>query len=565
MAGLSDLPLELVLWVFSYVDDIADLLNLSLVCKAVNIHVEPLVYRYYTNSDRDFTESGSRSMRAFFRTLAIRPELALHVKSVDFYPWHIKRDFKEPEWDYKPKRMPDQVFETYVNAAKKAQIMDAAQDCYSLRPMRQLNPWESFWFDDSDDDSDGHRRRSHPTRSTPSVGDPHDIALARCLRQGIQEAEVIVLLSQLSRLEEMNLRGWPGGSLSMQKLFSRTPHGFSALKKLRVSGIDGELEFLLAELAPVLRLPSMRTLEAYCATDQDDDGRRKILAFEPGSLSLTNIFLEFCAFSQHSIANLLKGCKALEKFTYITGGPSIGPYQFTAPELREALLCQKGTLKYFYLDLSMEWSYLDDYGIIGSLTEFEKLEELTMDYGALRAHMSILDVWTGGDEGHTMHAHLDQSLGEQLPRSLQRLNIIATSHIIVPILLEFLEHATERNPMLTRLNIDPMDKDYGLDDPDEYQEMLYRFKKAGITFTETLESERQPRSRMNSWVSEGYPNNLVRWNTRKRRYERYEASKRHLYIAALGNTVAGRLYQNHRPARRESTLRTARILRPNRR
>ncbi|KAF2144448.1 uncharacterized protein K452DRAFT_284766 [Aplosporella prunicola CBS 121167] len=521
-AGLDGgIPVELVNWILSFIEDPEDLLNLTLSSKFIKKCVERFLYSSYRNLTLE-----THSLVAMVHRLIDEPNLAQLMKNVEIGHWNTKRRVISPNYDYHLEKITNDEFRRLVDAAKQTGLVDATQnsDPDSLRPIVKNEgtyyDYGSGYDTDAYDSETEGQYAVHPDEA--DGGDYSDVQLLRCLRYGIEDAQVILLLSLLPRLEKLSLKEVPDGvRLSWDKLSS--VHKFPVLREIRASGVDGEIPWDLRYLKPLLSLPSMRELKAYLSTSSGEVAFAEMFDFQPKSLFLTHIHLERCTIDTDTIENLLKGCKGLESFAFTVAGNGLEDDefngslpQFTAPQLKKALLAQKGSLKELTVDMS-DWCFRHDYGTFGSLMEFEVLERLTMDYGTLRWHpdLGLDEADYNSDEMHRLNT--EPPLPELLPKSLKVLNILWAPPVIVVNLLQFGSTPRKEYPNLSSIDITMFELDFTRREAPGYGMMVTQLKDMGIAYMERSQCAKPPVPTLLSWLAEPYI--LTRWNTGTSKYE----------------------------------------------
>ena len=98
------------------------------------------------------------------------------------------------------------------------------------------------------------------------------------------------------------------------------------------------------------------------------------MGFTPSMLK--QVFLEYSSINVRSAETLIRACRHLEFFTFISGGTYSGPERFTCSEIKEILMLQARSLTHLYLGMDEEWVRTFDPGWIGSLVDFSGLKRL---------------------------------------------------------------------------------------------------------------------------------------------------------------------------------------------
>ncbi|KAL0260708.1 hypothetical protein SLS55_004398 [Diplodia seriata] len=534
LAGLYDLPPELLDWVISYADQV-DLLNLSLVCKSINKLVAAHLYSEYINTNLQYR----RHLSNFLLIVSKHANLAHHVRRVELGVWNTKLVYLHPGFRKDVPKLPDDMFDSFVAAAKQSGLVHQDQDCEHLRPIKKNNElwceygstYDSDGFD-SDDLDEVDSDLSESVSSTPSRRPkPHDdVEFLRCLKHGLEDPQVILLLSKLPRLQELSLRGpHMSQGLSWDKLCANS---LRSLTKLKLAGNSSDSTWDIAELNTVIQLPSLRELHGYMATsDEWDDVIKKSLQVEPKSLSLTHIYLERCALGPKTIKNLVQGCKALEAFSYVAGGRYVGYEQFRAKEAKEHLLRHKTTLKYLALDLS-HWDFPRNFTSFRSMADFTSLEKVVMDYGTLRwkpthflaapATMMEEDNHSDGedvDNGNIHVANTQPPLPDLLPASLKELVIFQAPPVIVENLVAFETSRTDQHPHLRSVKIHASKRKVAR--LDDHKRLPDLFRERGIEYAEPPVDMTFPIPQMHDWIMDARTRRMTRWDPQAGKYQSF--------------------------------------------
>lgn len=524
--GLYDLPHELLDWVISYADPV-DFLNLSLVCKSFNRLVVSHLYAEYINTNLQYR----RPISNFLLKVALDPNLAHHVRHVELGVWNTKLVFLHPGFRRDVPALPDDQFANLVRAAKQAGLVQPDQDHSRLHPIKKSNDlwcrygpaYDSDGYDSDDLDelgSDFSDRETPPPRSKPH----DDVEFLRCLKRGLEDPQVILLLSSLPRLQELSLRGpHMSQGLPWEKLCS---HSLRSLTKIKLAGNSSDSTWDIAELNAIIRLPSLRELHGYMATsDEWDDIVTRTLQIEPATLSLTHINFERCALGNTTIKRLIEGCKALESFSYVAGGRYVGYEQFRAKEVKEHLLKHKTTLKYLALDLS-HWDFPRNFKSFKSMTDFSCLEKVVMDYGTLRwrpCHFfaPIAMIQDEGDddddEGDVHAANTRPPLPDLLPKSLKELVIFQAPPVIVENLVAFETSCQNQHPHLKSVKIHTTRRK--LAKAEDYDRLPGIFEEKGIEYDEPPITLDFPIPQMHDWIMDSKVRRMTRWNPYDKMYQ----------------------------------------------
>ncbi|KAK8217991.1 hypothetical protein IWZ01DRAFT_491634 [Phyllosticta capitalensis] len=435
--AFGDLPPEMLMSIISHIDNEADLLNLSLVSKQVNALVQPTLYSSYLNFNM---EVFSRSITPFLRNILNNESLARACKRVDLGAWNTVHGAWEDGDLGDCKDLSTEDFELFVNAAKDSNVIQHRHSTRNIKP----------WRADEEENTHG----------PPKLDTDQDFL--RTLRAGMQEPQLVTMLSCLPRMEELCLRGVD--FVEEPSVWKAMTFNTKSLKKLTLSRSPETCGFLFEGIEPVLQLPSLRELRALGpAADKDkgsDEGPG--LDLEKKSLSLTHITLEGAAFTVNCMSSLIAACKHLVQFTYTIhnrwkeefSGPDV---HFTIPQLKQWLLAHKDSLKHLTIDFN-KWPYANDYKTIGSMEQFTALETYAIDYGALRWHPTIyfdpmVGVTTNNSQEEAAEANLSPPLPTLFPSSLRELTIFHSPPMVVESLMALQETPVEKLPCLDRINL----------------------------------------------------------------------------------------------------------------
>ncbi|KAF2495102.1 hypothetical protein BU16DRAFT_561408 [Lophium mytilinum] len=505
MACLLDLPVELIHEIFSYISNQADLSRLSRVSRHLNAVAIPFVYETYPNGDNS---APWRSFRPFLRTIIARPDLAQLVKRIELRRWetelaHIGK--RTNEW-----HPPEGDIDLFVNMAKKISLIAADADAGGCSPethnIEAMGPnrvphigaydqlaWDlsNIYQDEegSDQDSDVESERSAMELATrvddPSDGDDSPLddeeesrdlrasryraaryRAARYLRQkhghirlkrdkdwlrmlysGVEDADVVLLLALLPRLQELHILGMPNTPfLYWDFILKANP--LVCLKK--VSFNPGPKGGGLDCLGCLFSIPSLRTLSGTFM-DASWGWRSDELA----SSNLTVIDIEDSVFIEWSAEQLIHSCKALETFGYAGGVyaeniPRRSSVGMVDPRsLKHSLRSQRRTLKNLKALFVYSATHEDHGGgyedhSLGSLRDFDKLETLWVRYEEL--------VYAGWFK-NGKPVVLPTCLSDVLPPSIVSLHIDDVSICDIPQLGKIAMLRAARFPNLKTVNM----------------------------------------------------------------------------------------------------------------
>ncbi|KAK7558982.1 hypothetical protein IWX49DRAFT_419742 [Phyllosticta citricarpa] len=438
---ISDLPPEMLMSVISFVDNEADLLNLSLASKQINALVQPALYSSYLNLNMYY----SRSITPFLRNILKNESLARACKKVDLGSWMNTFGFWQFYLGDKMKELSPDDFDLFANAAQTSKIVQNRDNARKIRP---------FHTQREDDD---------PRDFEPNI--KTDENYLRSLMTGIEEPQVILMLSCLPRIEELCLR--EVDDIEEPSLWSRMASnagpGLKTLKKLTLSREPFSSTFRFHGLEPVLRLPSLREFRALSPIDIDHQwDQHNGFELQEKSISLAHIVLEDASFGERGISSLIAACKHLESLTYTVrcdrfeGHPESGVH-FTLLQLKQSLLAHKDSLKHLTIDMS-RWVYSHDHKTIGPLDPFTALETLAIDDGSLRWHKKGSTLLMDREpvviaDADVHEAKVSPPLLTILPRTLRELTVFCAPPVVVESLMALEDTPVDRLPFLNRIYI----------------------------------------------------------------------------------------------------------------
>ncbi|KAF2488522.1 hypothetical protein BU16DRAFT_568397 [Lophium mytilinum] len=410
MPELLDLPNELVDQVVSNLSGHkTDLCNLSLVSRRVRNITKATLYGLY--SYELFQQA--YSFRPFLRTILRDPMLASYTRTAKIRVWRTAADIysflNEPD----PPRRED--LQLFVDAGRYVSLNS-----------------EPDWYES--------------------------------IIRGVEDAEVMLLVSQLPNLRELHLAmppstrlRWHFVSNEAQKARHGLPAMYHSLTRLCVENGAGEGGFQVGTLAPFLGLPSLRIFEAYqCQSQNGLWTAANFNAFAEQNIAafgITSINLEWSILSIEAITALITSCKALKSFKYThhyRAAPRLSIDQFDARQLIKVLSRHCETLEHLELGLQSGW---DPHRVqllvhmlvagnfrLGDLRPFRKLATLDCEQTAFMTTTPGLQSssrpWT-----------------ELLPTSLKKLVIRACDDDIVPCLSTLASSHKTDFPLLGKVQV----------------------------------------------------------------------------------------------------------------
>jgi hypothetical protein len=335
---LQNLPTEVLVAIFSFVQDSQSVLNLCLQSHFFKEIAEPVLYTNFTGPDGN-KFGRTKQTRAFHLAILRRPELAQHVRSMSLQAHWTELGSCPPE-----------VLDGF-KSKELALLFPEAQKSTTSSTYRN---WLSY------------------------------------VEEGPEEA---LLLTAVPKLENLHLSmGWyPVRYLETVFSLARE-HDVDFLKRLhglkiiyRASGRG----LNLSNFVQLLRLPSLEKFEArYVSIELDDERQRSTLyreeasrprqyEFQPDSLSFQTLKLYESAICGQAMLKILNACKALKIFHYSNGSPGRGYEQFSPAQLYPGLSKHKNILEEIRLmDISATISGPDGDHVLGSFADFPLLKSV---------------------------------------------------------------------------------------------------------------------------------------------------------------------------------------------
>lgn len=426
MAQLLDLSAEIILSI-AFLLRRADLLNISLTCKRLNVTTEPALFREYRNRRL----KRSHPLSKFVLRIVKRPNLAKYVKVVDVKGWDTLDSFNPKYYEVAPQfeqtreakqlgfcenRDPEPTMEEYVlctEAAKNAGIIE------SIFPYEQessvLSRAKSML---SSDLRHGTRFYTYLfDKDTPMQALSSDQKFCQLLRAGIEDPFAMLLFAILPNVGDIFLRGANSDGTALH--WPRPKHGFKALRRLRAGGMDMQLPWGIGYLNSLLDTAELDEFMVHNAAswfpDADDDiwpGARNLpINLRPGSLRLKRLELVSCVLNISDMRILLRACPQLKSLYYSAGIEENEVHNFTPHELCELLEPLKDVLEELYMEIIPQ---IDDFmnlnGRITTLSHFTALKVLDT-VPEMWEHLIEEDV--GGDISSA-----EERLCNRLPSSL---------------------------------------------------------------------------------------------------------------------------------------------------
>ncbi|OAL51460.1 hypothetical protein IQ07DRAFT_599407 [Pyrenochaeta sp. DS3sAY3a] len=402
---LEGLPTELLLLVGSLLSQ-ADLLNVSLVCRALRKATEPELYREYSNCHED-----GRSFKPFVRELIAHPELSGYPRSLSLrayrtlYDWHSGSQRTAgylPAWTTLDK----EEYELFAGAAVDAGVIDKALD-----------------FDTEDlSRSFIDRRSTDNAAEDPAWEEDEDVSFdeqfCRSLKVSMDEPFVLLLVALLPGIRVIDLHGAPRHPSALPW---KAAHGFKRLTHLSVSSTRGNDVCGLGFLNEVLNGSNLEQFNCYGVHSQKGDDQAsstfpKRLDILPGLAKMTSLVLQDCSVTPAEMRMMMESSAPLRLFHY--SNSKNHSTRFPMAELSSLLELHKTTLEEIYLHVHPQ-SESNPYDPLCSLRDFARLKTLHFNFGIWKNIMTPEDI----DLESPLDAE-DDRLSEMLPASLEHLAIL---------------------------------------------------------------------------------------------------------------------------------------------
>ncbi|OCK74861.1 hypothetical protein K432DRAFT_185812 [Lepidopterella palustris CBS 459.81] len=378
MATIKDLPNELLIEILSSIPktEKKTFWSLCLTSKLFRALAEPLLYHSY----QFYYQYNSPSL-SFITSVANRPELALHVRSVVIDGWQLKHYPKNPQ----------------LGTQTQALLRQAAERF--RYPPAYINKWK---------------------------GD---------LSNSVDDARFALMLLLTAKLEELSLI-FPSYDIEIKdpwflRLVDKALddpvrirfHEFRHLKTLKVAYSEfAHGGFLLTTFAPLFRLPALRTFEATKCFQPND---MPAYHWPEKSSSMESITFHQSQLSREALHALLRACKGIKHFNFgwtCMVPLSEEPQHIDYIALDSSLRTQQHsleTLSLSFADIRAEELWAFDPNVIGSLRSlraFPNLKSITVPVNALLDFAAN----TSADPSIAARAQL----ANLLPSSLERLRFV---------------------------------------------------------------------------------------------------------------------------------------------
>lgn len=345
MARLSDLPMELLLAIFTYFHPVEDrklVLSLCEVSRTFCGAAQQLLFSSFDTGARCIHckspnckiriegECQLQPLIPFTRTIIARPDLAERVQKLMIRE-HSCKPQPMSQW---PNALTADTIRHYTNAIQTLKVKEKTQ-------------WLS--------------------------------AIVGC----VFDAFMIVLMSQTPNVKHLSLvldRNRLGSFLVLAREMHRSSIGFPYLGNLRSLDINcyDKRPIQLQSIIPILALPRLREASiAYCAGSSDTDWPDEIV---PGSLKLTSISLSPAGIDQSCLAKLAEACACLKRFIYVVMDYS-GLELVEPPQIQPALYSQRKSLEEVRIEYRESWStnminpdWCPKYGSFRDFTNLKRLD-----------------------------------------------------------------------------------------------------------------------------------------------------------------------------------------------
>jgi hypothetical protein len=331
---LQNLPTEILIAIFREIQDPQSLLNICLQSRYFNEVAEPVLYANFSGPDgHEFRRT--KSTKAFHSALLRKPELAQHVRSMSI----------QAHWT--------QIYNCSPEVLK----------AFASKELAKLFP-------------DAHTLTKN---GTPSK---------HWLAQNLEGPEECLLLTGVPKLETLHLSvGWYPVEL-FEKLFTlacdEKATFLKRLRNLRIVYRNSGRGLNLSNYLPLLRLPSLSTVEAFHVSIELDDERQRLslsaehrlhqYRWQPNSLNFETLKFHESAICGQHMCNLLHACKTLKVFQYSSGSPNRGYEQFSPSQLYPGLIKHRHTLEVIRLIDISTIAGRENERSLGSFAEFPRLK-----------------------------------------------------------------------------------------------------------------------------------------------------------------------------------------------
>ena len=459
--SLFALSVELLLCIASSLQR-QDLLNLSLTCKLLRSASEPELFREYSNVSQH-----GRSFLPFLRRLIGQPDLDKHVQKLHLRSWTTltMSSDKDPGSDrilQESLRQRDSgpICGAQLSPADYSLLVQAARNTGVIRTVAPVD--RSTWEPEVVD------MNTRTTAVEPLLGGayPFDRIFCERLRAGCENPLVVLLIALLPNVREIVLDGVPS---DLHALIWWPKHGFPALRILTACAIDGDLQWPLMFLQPLLVSGKLRILKASHATSarlplttrEPTNQKLPLLALSSGTLNLERLELENCSLGVLELQLLLRSCSGLKHFLYTSRRCEVGPWSPSPAAFVELLRPHQTTLHSLILDVE---AHRYDDKTDNKLTLIHSLAHMT----ALKVLVTAPELWhsvTVDDDKFNVNivGSVEGRLSMRLPPNLETLVFgmsVAEKTTSPSQLSDLMRMRTVMLPALTNLLVGGIDPGY---------------------------------------------------------------------------------------------------------
>ncbi|KAF2141538.1 uncharacterized protein K452DRAFT_298253 [Aplosporella prunicola CBS 121167] len=336
MASFSDLPVELVAHILSFIPLPGHLAQVSLVCRALEKVTQRFLYHSFVTAEYNLHyRRFSRRIRPFFRTILLRPDLARHVRAVAIESW--------PTSSFDDAPIPEHALSLCRDAVARLDWPTADLKAQWIRRLTEKDPRH-------------------------------------------QDAEVALLLAMLPNLRELSLEDvWEKPKLTIAVLraaAANTQDASRPLQRLEYLSADsddpkhGWHDFTYCDV--FFALPRVTTLEWV----RPNPVRLPPGLLKPAMSSITALRLHGAQMRASRLLEIVRACRALTTFAY-TYDSLVPGDNFLPRDAADALLQWHGnTLEHLTLDLNEDalkglWQHSPPNRLyLGDLTGFTRLKTL---------------------------------------------------------------------------------------------------------------------------------------------------------------------------------------------
>jgi hypothetical protein len=386
MAGILSLPDECLDMIFSdlrashYYEEEPHqpLLASASTCRRFNQRANRFLYQTWRN----------HSIRPFLRTLCQRPDLAAYVREIEIKGWETemspalerqrkRKRYPETMEPIEPSKISTSDFELFVSSASfSGVIAPKAIERVDLEKHGHLLPRGKADRDDV--------KPEYTTDCLHCDGD-----WLRCIKAGIEDAEVLLLVSILPNVRSIVLDPIPAGTMHWNGMIHRSTHCFPFLEDVILES-DRDAPFQSSTFSSLMRVPSLKCMDLCSAGDFQIQEKhpwytnsRPLHDWDcpPRSSSVSGTSLFDSGISKQVMQGFILGMKSMSIFNFRTesdSGLALG--QYTMKDLMQALSqhhesLERLALVTYWCRVESSWSSMH----IGSLKHFKRLRSLEVD------------------------------------------------------------------------------------------------------------------------------------------------------------------------------------------